>query len=231
MVEWLRAVQRDFNHPCIVTWVPNNESMGFPGLREGHPGQYAFLERLVNATRLVDPDRPIIDNDGWEHTDVTDICAIHDYTQSAKGLHKRYKKTIETGVLPKLTWVADKPIFSHGSQDRGQPVMLTEVGGFLQQPDWLPKEKWDFLYEAYGTVKGNEELLARYAELMQGIASLPFVSGFCYTQLTDVEQEMNGLLTYDRHSKVPAEQIAEIHAAMVPAIYQKGQVSPASERG
>lgn len=214
MAEWQRAVQRDFNHPCIVTWVPVNESMGFPGLREGHPGQYAFLERIVMATRQIDPERPVIDNDGWEHTDVTDICAIHDYTPDAEGLLKRYKDALAGKGLPALTWVPDKPVFTRGSRDRGQPIMLTEVGGFLTRPYWLPKEEWDVLYKHYGTVGSAEELLEKYRDLMKGLAQLPFVSGFCYTQLTDVEQELNGLLTYDRKPKLDAKKIAEIHATM-----------------
>ncbi|HYG35576.1 MAG TPA: glycoside hydrolase family 2 TIM barrel-domain containing protein, partial [Clostridia bacterium] len=74
MAEWERAINRDYNHPCVITWVPVNESMGFPGLEESHPGQYAFLERIVERTRRLDPTRPVIDNDGWEHTNVTDIC-------------------------------------------------------------------------------------------------------------------------------------------------------------
>ncbi|MDQ3817810.1 MAG: glycoside hydrolase family 2 [Acidobacteriota bacterium] len=81
--EWKRAVRRDYNHPCIVSWVPVNESMGFPQLRRNHPGQYAFLERMVAMTRELDPKRPVIDNDGWEHTDITDICARLDRKQAA----------------------------------------------------------------------------------------------------------------------------------------------------
>jgi len=214
MAEWQRAVNRDSNHPCIVTWVPVNESMGFPGLREGHPGQYAFLERIVMATRLIDPDRPVIDNDGWEHTDVTDICAIHDYTPTAEGLLKRYQDKLKGKNLPVLTWVPDKPVFTRGSKDRGQPIMLTEVGGFLTRPYWLPQEQWDVLYRHYGTVGTAEELLERYRDLMHGLAQLPFVSGFCYTQLTDVEQEMNGLLTYDRKPKLDPAEIAKLHEEM-----------------
>ncbi len=214
MAEWQRAVMRDLNHPSIVTWVPVNESMGFPGLREGHPGQYAFLERIVMATRQIDPERPVIDNDGWEHTDVTDVCAIHDYTPTAEGLRKRYRDMLEGKGMPKLTWVPDKPVFTRGSRDRGQPIMLTEVGGFLTRPNWLPKEQWDVLYKHYGTVGTPEELLDKYRDLMEGLASLPFISGFCYTQLTDVEQEMNGLLTYDRQPKVDPDKIAAIHRSM-----------------
>jgi beta-galactosidase/beta-glucuronidase len=211
MAEWQRAVQRDFNHPCIVTWVPGNESMGFPGLQEGHPGQYAFLERIVMATRMLDPERPVVDNDGWEHTDVTDITAIHDYTKTGDAIHARYKDTLDGKGLPKYTWIPSKAVYAHGSKHRGQPVMLTEVGGFLTQPYWLPKEEWDVLYRYYGSVESGEELLEQYRDLMCGIARLPFVSGFCYTQLTDVEQELNGLLTYDRKPKLDPEAIAAIH--------------------
>jgi hypothetical protein len=84
------------------------------------------------------------------------------------------------------------------------------VGGFLMQPD-LPKEKWDWLYGVYGSCRTAEELIEKYRDLMEGIAALHFVSGFCYTQLTDIEQEINGLLTYDRRPKVEPEQIGEIH--------------------
>jgi beta-galactosidase/beta-glucuronidase len=214
LAEWQRAVERDYNHPCIVAWVPLNESMGYPMLQEGHPGQYAFVERIVNLTRKADPDRPVIDNDGWEHTDVSDIIAIHDYTPDSKGLIERYKQTLETGELPASTWVVEKPVFTRGSRHWGQPIMLTEVGGFLYAPPHIPKEKLDFLYQCYGSIGSYEELLEKYRDLMKGIAALPFVSGFCYTQLTDVEQEMNGLLTYDRQPKIPVEVIAEIHRTM-----------------
>ena len=77
-------------------------------------------------------------------------------------------------------------------------------------PD-LPKEKWDNLYKLYGSCRTADELIAKYEDLMEGIADLPFVSGFCYTQLTDIEQERNGLLTYDRQPKVDPDRIAEIN--------------------
>jgi beta-galactosidase/beta-glucuronidase len=209
--EWKRAVRRDYNHPCIVAWVPVNESMGFPGLGQEHPGQYAFIERMVTGTRRIDPTRPVIDNDGWEHTDITDICAIHDYTPTARELRERYKATLEDGKLPPKVWIGEKPLFARGSHYRGQPIVLSEVGGFLMIPREVPPEDRDMLYQFYGSVDTNEALVAKYRDLMEGIASLPFLAGFCYTQLTDIEQESNGLLTYDRRAKVAPERIAEIH--------------------
>ncbi|MCW3058493.1 MAG: glycoside hydrolase family 2 sugar binding protein [Capsulimonas sp.] len=209
--EWERIVRRDYSHPCLIAWVPVNESMGFPGLQKSHPGQYAFLERIVALTRRLDPERPVIDNDGWEHTDITDICAIHDYSPNSERLRERYVETLAGGPLPANAWDESKPMFVRGSRYRGQPIMLTEVGGYLMERSDLPKEKWDLLYAAYGTTFSPEDLLAKYEDLMEGIASLPFISGFCYTQLTDVEQEMNGLLTYDRIPKIEPEKIAAIH--------------------
>jgi beta-galactosidase/beta-glucuronidase len=209
--EWQRAVRRDYNHPCIIAWVPVNESMGFPGLGAEHPGQYAYLERMVRTTRRIDATRPIVDNDGWEHSDITDICAIHDYTPSAEKLHERYQETMAGGPLPDKVWIGEKPLFGRGSKYRGQPIVLSEIGGFLNIPQNVPAEQRDVLYQFYDSFNTAEEFAAKYEDLMRGIASLKFLAGFCYTQLTDIEQEINGLLTFDRHPKVPAHHIYEIH--------------------
>jgi beta-galactosidase/beta-glucuronidase len=210
-VEWKRAVERDYNHPCIIAWVPINESMGFPGLTESHAGQYAFIERMVIITRQVDCSRPVIDNDGWEHSDITDICAVHDYTPTADLLRKRYQETSRGGELPPHMWLDNKPLFVLGARYHGQPIMLSEVGGFLEVPRGLPTVQRDMLFNFYGSWRTHEEFLEKYRDLMEGIASLKFVAGFCYTQLTDIEQETNGVLTYDRKPKLDAARIAEIH--------------------
>jgi beta-galactosidase/beta-glucuronidase len=211
LAEWERAVCRDCNHPSIITWVPVNESMGFPHLRDGHPGQYAFLERIVTQTRQLDPTRPVIDNDGWEHTDVTDIVAIHDYSHTGERLRERYAETLRGGPLPPAIWSGSRQIFARGSSHHGQPVMLTEVGGFLLLPD-APAEELDRIYRVYDSFHTPRELLTKYEDLMlNGIAELTFVTGFCYTQLTDIEQELNGLLTFDRRPKVDPAALADIH--------------------
>jgi beta-galactosidase/beta-glucuronidase len=209
--EWQEAVRRDYNHPCIVAWVPVNESMGFPGIGQQHVGQYAFIERMVKVTRRLDSTRPVIDNDGWEHTDITDLCAIHDYTPTAAQLQERYLKTSETGELPPRVWVGEKPLFARGSRYRRQPIVLSEVGGFLTVPSDIPPEKRDMLYQFYASFESPDEFVEKYRDLMQGISSLKFVAGFCYTQLTDVEQEINGLLTYNREPKTTPQTIADIN--------------------
>jgi beta-galactosidase/beta-glucuronidase len=208
--EWERAVRRDYNHPCIVAWVPVNESMGFPKLSQEDAGQYAFIERMVRTTRRLDATRPVIDNDGWQHTDITDVCAIHDYSPSAAVLTRRYEQTLADGALPLTAWNGER-LFARGSKYRGQPIVLSEVGGFLAIPADVPPEERDRLYTYYASFERPEELLEKYRDLMKGIAQLTFLAGFCYTQLTDIEQEINGLLTYDRQPKVPVEAIAEIH--------------------
>lgn len=213
--EWQRAVLRDRSHPCIVTWVPVNESWGVPYLAEGHPEQIALLENLVALTRELDGTRPVVDNDGWEHTECTDLYTLHDYTKTGKDLLARYEPTMQRGPMISTTW-GSHPIcyLAKGSKYHDQPVMLTEVGGFLSIPADIPKEKWDSLYSSYDVLESDEALVAKYSELMEGIQAVRFVCGFCYTQLTDVEQEANGLLTYDRKPKVSPDAIKAIHERM-----------------
>jgi beta-galactosidase/beta-glucuronidase len=215
VAEWERAVRRDVSHPCIITWVPLNESWGVPRLEQDHPGQYAFVERLVALTRRLDSSRPCIDNDGWEHTDVCDIFAIHDYTPTGKELLERYRETLEGGPMVTKGW-GDNPksYFAKSASYRGQPVVLSEVGGFLHIPEEKTLEELDPLYNEYPTSTDPEDLVRKYRDLVLAIAKMPFVVGFCYTQLIDVEQEMNGVLTYDRQHKADPAAIRQVHEEM-----------------
>ena len=210
LAEWERAVARDLNHPSIVAWVPVVESFGFPALRR-HASQQAFLERLVMRTRRIDPTRDVIDNDGWEHTNLTDVCSIHDYSQPAEKLVARYADTQRTGRPPDKGWYKDKPLFLPGGSYRGQPIVLSEVGGFLMQPAGVPEAERDRLFDYYGNARTTEELWLRYRDLMEGIAGLTALAGICYTQLIDVEHEQNGLLTYDRRPKFDPDALAALH--------------------
>jgi len=86
-----------------------------------------------------------------------------------------------------------------------------EVGGFLAIPQDIPAEKRDMLYHFYDSFQTSEKLVEKYRDLMTELASLTFLGGFSYTQLADIEKEINGLLTYDRQPKVPVESICEIN--------------------
>ena len=202
--EWASAVERDRSHPCVVAWVPLNESMGFPKLGKGDPAQRHGVDRLVHLTRRLDPTRPVIDNDGWEQGAASDVVAIHDYSHSGKELAARY-----TGPLPERIWSESRASLLPGVEISGRPILLTEVGGFLTRPD-VSEEELDVMYRIYESISTGDELEKKVVELFEAIRSLPFVAGFCYTQLTDVEQELNGLLTYDRRPKVDPSRIAAV---------------------
>jgi beta-galactosidase/beta-glucuronidase len=195
--EWQEAVMRDYNHPCIVAWVPMNESWGVPNLASD-PSQTEHLLALYHLTRSLDPTRPVVSNDGWEHA-ITDLCNIHDY-RDAEALAKSYT-TPESAIAAQP---ANRPIYVPGYAYRGEPILITEFGGIAFSGE---AEGW-----GYSTVTGAEEFLERYEALIAALLSSEPVQGFCYTQLTDVEQEVNGLLTYERKPKVDPASIREITA-------------------
>ncbi|HEV2708195.1 MAG TPA: glycoside hydrolase family 2 TIM barrel-domain containing protein [Pyrinomonadaceae bacterium] len=229
LAEWERAVRRDRNHPSIITWVPVNETMGFRGIRKHrHDGQRAFLERVVTLTRALDPTRLIVDNDGWEHSNLTDICTIHDYTPDLQSFRARYREALSGGLLPQFAWHRRQPLFLSGAEYRGQPIMLSEVGGFLMLPPDVPEHRRDRLYKNYGYCATAHDFLQKYCELMEALSSFKFISGFCYTQLTDIEQEANGLLSYDRQPKIAPEKIAEIHGRLLDIINDSSTPSAAA---
>jgi beta-galactosidase/beta-glucuronidase len=193
--EWQEAVRRDYNHPCVVTWVPINESWGVPGIATD-PRQVEHLLALYHLTRSLDRSRPVVSNDGWEHA-LTDLCAIHDYRNAAV-LGQRYR-AVETS----LAEPERHPVYAPGYGYRGEPILITEFGGIAFEA--ADPESW-----GYRTVSNVEELLERYRALISALAQSEVVQGFCYTQLTDVEQEINGLLTYDRRPKADLARIREI---------------------
>jgi beta-galactosidase/beta-glucuronidase len=196
--EWLEVLRRDYSHPCVVTWVPLNESWGVPGLG-GDPAQRDYVRALYHLTRALDPTRPVIGNDGWEHV-ASDIWGIHDYALDGATLRERYGTPEAVERTIREVRPHHRPI--HGRA--GQPVMLTECGGITDAP--RPGTPW----YGYGSVRDAEALLAKYEEMVGAILDCPTIVGFCYTQLTDTEQERNGLLTADRAPKVDPDAIRAI---------------------
>ena len=200
--EWLEVLARDYNHPCIVTWVPLNESWGVPNVARD-PMQCHYVQALYYLTKALDPTRPVIGNDGWEHV-VSDIFSIHDYSFEGALLRERYgsleaaKRTLHE-VQPGY-----RSLELPGYHYTSEPIMLTEFGGISYRP--TPDAPW----HGYGTVTDREAFLSKYRELVDAILDSPAIAGFCYTQLTDTDQETNGLLTAEREPKLDPEAVREI---------------------
>jgi hypothetical protein len=202
LAEWPSVVARDINHPCIITWVPFNESWGLEGIRESVEIQQ-FLRDVIAQTRALDPTRLVIGNDGWEHINETDIVGLHDYEQDAEKFYDRWAHVRVLGHIPSnFDGIVS---IVQGQRYNGQPVMMSEYGGIAFKAD----------VGSIGTGWGYGEaarqasaLLTRFEALTSALLRIPGLAGYCYTQLYDVEQEINGLLTYDRAYKVDPERIA-----------------------
>ncbi|HYQ62227.1 glycoside hydrolase family 2 protein [Actinophytocola sp.] len=209
--EWLEVVRRDVSHPCVVTWVPVNESWGTPALW-ADPRQRHFLESVYHLTHAVDGTRPVISNDGWEMA-TSDIWTVHDYSPSAEDLTSRYGTAKAVEAALGRDWPGVRRVHL-GDPVRGdQPLMVTEFGGLSYTPE--AGERWF----GYRTVANAEDLLAAYERLVTALVGSDQVAGYCYTQLTDTEQEVNGLLTESREPKVDPAEIRRINtlpAASVP---------------
>lgn len=204
--EWIEVVQRDFNHPCVIVWTPFNEKTFAIG------DQCAdFIRRIVRLTRLSDPTRPIIDSSGRTHVE-TDIYDVHDYEQNGDRFRSHYadlegptaKAWDQTTSFDRRALPA---IFQRNAPYKGQPFMVSEYGGTWWQPEEPHAKSW-----GYGErPKSAEELTARYKVLTECLLLNPAISAFCYTQLYDIEQETNGLHTYDRRPKIEARIIRDIN--------------------
>jgi len=202
--EWIEAVERDYNHPAIIIWAPINESWGVPDLRA--PRQQNHLKSLYALTHSLDDTRLAIDNEGWEHTSTTDLFAIHDYARTGELLYEKYKDVGKPGsAVPDDGRAALLP----GYQYNGSPVVLSEFGGiaFIPPGHAAPAEAWGYS----GVEKTADSALERLRGLYSAIARIPGLAGLCYTQLTDVEQEINGLMTYDRKPKFDVKGLREIN--------------------
>lgn len=199
--EWLSVVDRDRSHPCIVTWVPINESWGVEDIAN-RPAQQAYASALYHLTKALDPTRPVISNEGWEHT-FSDILGIHDYTQHGSQLADRFGSP-EAIAATLASMKSNRKRGRLIQDDRGQPVMLTEFGGISYHP--AAGQNW----MGYVTVGSDEEYLGILRELFAAIYASPNLAGFCYTQLTDTQQEKNGLYDENRQPKLPVTALRDI---------------------
>lgn len=200
--EWLEIVRQNYNHPSIITWVSFNESWGIPQVETKRDQQH-FTEAVYHMTKSIDPYRPVIANDGWEHT-VSDIITLHDYEESGDILKERYIQYKEEILSSDVYHSCHKSAFANGYAYRGQPVIISEYGGIAfdgKDSGW-----------GYGSkVTSEEEFLERFDRVTTAIKEIPYVCGYCYTQVCDVQQEINGLMDIRRQFKVDPEKIREIN--------------------
>jgi len=194
MDELAAAIERDNDHPCIVAWVPMNESFGLARpLQDGVAAR--LINRLHDLAHQRDGTRPVSSNDGWEHAS-TDLCTLHDYGVPAD-LQRRYA-TLASALEPSGR---PRPPYLPGYAYKGEPLLVSEFGGLGLQGSG----GW-----GYDMTAGALELVDRYRELVVALMAPGPVEGFCYTQLTDIEQECNGLLTFDRRAKADATILCPI---------------------
>ena len=200
--EWLDIVTQNYNHPSLVTWVIFNESWGVRNIMVNEE-QSNLATGLYYLTKSIDTMRPVISNDGWMHAK-SDILTLHHYEQDGDKLYSYYDdlyKLVEGDTnghqhLP----------FANGYKYEGQPIIMSEFGGTA-----YTGETNDVCWGYGNGVANDEEYIERLTALVGAIKKMN-ISGYCYTQITDVEQEVNGVLRADRTPKVATEHIRKINS-------------------
>ena len=209
--EWREIVTQNINYPSIILWTPLNETQ----CDENHISlQRNFIEQLYQLTRALDATRPFHDSSGYIHQK-SDIWSLHYYAADAKELAQALTPPAEPEYPGQLYRFTD-PLSLYTKISRfdcpysGQPFLLDEFGGFRFAPRDL-QDGWGY----HGlNMKTDDELLDKIREQVEVILNDKRICGFCYTQLTDVEQEQNGLFFYDRTPKTSPEKIAKIFGQM-----------------
>jgi hypothetical protein len=182
--EWVEILERDFNHPAIIGWCPLNETQSDTNVE--------FVRFLGSMTRAIDPTRLYLDASGWRHVPgVSDILDVHDYKQDPVAFAAVYEPLKEGKPVP--VWLPAK----QNRQESGFPTFISEYGGIGWNLDDTNGASW-----GYGNTPASpEEFIARFKGLTEAILFHPKMGALCYTQLTDVEQEQNGMYSYDRRPK------------------------------
>lgn len=189
--EWIEEIERDRNHPAIIGWCPFNETSD----RQYDP----LIELVYRTTKAADPTRPCIDTSGWVHVVTDDVYDVHDYEQFPDKFASHFAN-LKNGECVEVK-------SKRQSYKAGLPLFVSEYGGI--GCGWLAGEhSW-----GYGNLpKNEEEFLLRLKGTNDALLDNPLICAMCYTQLTDVEQEQNGLYTYDRKPKIDPAKIAPLFA-------------------
>lgn len=200
-------IDRDYNHPCIIAWVPLNESWGVRQIYTDRR-QQALARLLYHEAKALDGTRLVSGNDGWEQVE-TDICALHDYAAEGSALARHFASRQEV-EKHSCDW---RPCYARDAAPTGREAfMVTEYGGIAfsnigLQGDAGGMESWGY----HDKVRSEEEFFARFRSVTDAVRAIPYCQGYCYTQLTDVMQEVNGLLTPDRRPKIDVKRFAALN--------------------
>lgn len=199
LYEWQEAVKQQYNNPSIIVWTLLNESWGINEIASNEK-QQSHLNSLYYMVKSYDASRLIVGNDGWEHC-LTDILTIHDYIEDGDQFAKIYKNKGEiVNAAPSI--VSNKANYAKGYSYKGQPIVISEYGGiaFNKSAGW-----------GYGKkVTTEEEFIERFKKITHAIMNTDYICGFCYTQLTDVQQEVNGLMDEHHRVKFDVNRIREV---------------------
>ena len=197
--EWIEEVERDFSHPSVIGWCPTNETWDTHGRQQSNK----LLDTVYDVTKALDKTRPVITSSGSYPTERTDVHDVHDYEQDPEKF-KSYYSEIPQGIIRDQLYRRDPRRQVYKTH---LPIFVSEYGGIA----WVMKE--DATAWGYGkSVENETEFFERLKGLTDALLDNPDIFAYCYTQLTDVEQEQNGLLTYDRRFKFAPERYKEIFA-------------------
>ncbi|KAI2636135.1 glycoside hydrolase family 2 protein [Xylaria nigripes] len=223
--EWTEAVKRDINHPSVITWTPVNESWAYPNLKDSVE-QRDHIRSLYYITKSLDSTRPVNDNCGWEHV-ITDLSTFHDYSDASTLSEScaTLERTLDRNWVGRAMWLGPigdrEPATKHRP---GAPIMNTEFAGVNIASTGVKSEEiqpqggggdW-----GYTTASDASDLLKRIEALVKAVIQGSHVTGFVYTQLSDIEQEVNGVYSFDRKEKIPAAEVKRIFDAARESYYE-----------
>jgi len=215
ITQWLEVLHRDYSHPAIVGWCPLNET--WQGLSDRITRLDDVTRGMFLATKAMDASRPVLDTSGYSHrVPESDVYDSHDYTQDVEQFRSRHAGTADGRPFVN---VRDRPLgppLEFSIPYRGQPVFVSEFGGIWWNPDLRPGEdSW-----GYGDrPRSIEEFYARFEGLCRVLLEDSSMFGYCYTQLTDIFQEQNGIYRFDRKPKFDAVRLHAVQ--MKPAAIER----------
>lgn len=203
VAQWLEAVERDYNHPCLIGWCPLNETHDRPDDRI-HDHDDLMLAMFL-AAKAFDATRPVLDTSGYAHRlPEADVYDTHDYDQNPEELRRHYEGLAEGQAWGEQIYPPPTPLARY---PKGKPFFVSEFGGTW----WNPQAARDEPSWGYGDrPKTEEEFYERFAGLCGVLLDHPCIFGYCYTQLTDVYQEQNGIYYFDRRPKFDVTRLRAV---------------------